>query len=185
MPDANDRLYLVDVNAVESDVEPLFNAFDDVVFRLFTRNNPTTPQAQIIRIYDTQQLANSFFNVNHPTRFHIHGIKYIIRYILPLHSVLTFLNLGWNGGGQNTGATIRNAYLNRGDNFNVYTVDWGLGATTPNYILARNRVNDAGMVVARFIDFLNVFGQSFNLIGLVGHSLVDMKQFLSDFENLY
>ncbi|XP_037034319.1 lipase member H-like [Bradysia coprophila] len=114
------------------------------------RNNPTTPEAQIIRIHDSDALSRSFFNVNHPTRFHIHG---------------------WNGGGQNTVASIRNAFLNRGDNFNVFTVDWGVGATTPNSILACNRVNDAGHVVAQFIDFLNANGLSFNSIGLIGHSL--------------
>lgn len=61
--------------------------------------------------------------------------------------------------------------MNRGDNFNVFTVDWGIGATTPNYILARNRVNDAGQVVAQFIDFLNANGLPFSSVGLIGHSL--------------
>ncbi|KAJ6634466.1 Lipase member H [Pseudolycoriella hygida] len=148
--DVNGRMHIVDLTATDMEAEPLFNAYNDVVFRLFTRSNPTTPEAQIIRINNNEQLANSFFNVNHPTRFHVHG---------------------WNGGGQNTGASIRNAFLNRGDNFNVFTVDWGIGATTPNYILARNRVNDAGNIVAQFIDFLNAYGLSFNLIGLIGHSL--------------
>ncbi len=149
-------MHLVDVASNELDIQPLFNAFNDVVFRLFTRNNPTTPEAQIIRIYDTDALSRSHFNPNHPTRFHAHG---------------------WNGGGQNTGASIRNAFLNRGDNFNVFTIDWGLGATTPNYILARNRVNDAGQVVAQFIDFLNANGLSYNAIGLIGHSLVEIDLF--------
>lgn len=75
MPDANGHMHLVDINQRGTEAEPLFNAFNDVVFRLFTRNNPTTPEAQIIQIYNTQQLANSFFNPAHPTRFHIHGMK--------------------------------------------------------------------------------------------------------------
>lgn len=53
----------------------------------------------------------------------------------------------------------------------MFTVDWGLGAGTPNYILARNRVNEVGQVLARFIDFLNEYGLNFSLIGVLGHSL--------------
>lgn len=60
--------------------------------------------------------------------------------------------------------------MQRGD-FNVFTVDWGLGAGTPNYILARNRVNEVGQVVGQFIDFLNVNGMPFNRILISGHSL--------------
>lgn len=80
-------------------------------------------------------------------------------------------SIGWNGGGHDgTGAAMRNAFLNRGE-FNMFTVDWGLGAGTPNYILARNRVNEVGLVVAQFIDFLNVNGMPFSRIGITGHSL--------------
>ncbi|KAG4079744.1 hypothetical protein HA402_014875 [Bradysia odoriphaga] len=96
------------------------------------------------------QLINSHFNVNHETRFHIHG---------------------WNGGGHDgTGSVLRNAYLNRGD-FNFFSLDWGLGAGTPNYILARNRVNEVGHVLAQFVDFLNVNGLPLSRVGLLGHSL--------------
>lgn len=67
---------------------------------------------------------------------------------------------------------MRNAFLNRGD-FNFFTVDWGLGAGTPNYILARNRVNEVGQVLGQFIDFINVNGMPFSRIGINGHSLGD------------
>lgn len=67
-------MHLVDINQRGTEVVPLFNAFNDVVFRLFTRSNPTTPEAQIIPIYNTQALLNSHFNPAHQTRFHIHGI---------------------------------------------------------------------------------------------------------------
>jgi len=142
-------MHLVDIrNHDIQEIAPLFNAFNDVLFRLFTRSNPTTPQ--FIQINNHEQLRNSFFNVNHQTRIHIHG---------------------WNGGGHdNTGSVIRNAFLNRGD-FNVFTVDWSVGAGTPNYILARNRVNEVGQVVAQFIDFLNVYGLPNSRVGMTGHSL--------------
>ncbi|KAJ6633684.1 Lipase member H [Pseudolycoriella hygida] len=149
VPDENGYMHLVDIRSNDNkEVTPSFVAIRDVVFRLFTRSNPTTPQ--FIQINNHEQLANSNFNVNHQTRFQIHG---------------------WNGGGHDgTGAAIRNAYINRGD-FNVFTVDWGLGAGTPNYILARNRVNEVGHVLAQFCDFLNIYGLPFSRIGISGHSL--------------
>lgn len=79
-------------------------------------------------------------------------------------------HLGWNFGGALAGAFLRNAWLDRGD-FNVFTVDWGTGAITPNYALARGRVNAVGAVVAQFIDWLNVRGVSFSNILVSGHSL--------------
>lgn len=79
IPDAHGHIHLVNIqNHRGKEIEPLFDAFNDVVFRLFTRNNPTTPEAQIITIYNYEQLDRSFFNVAHPTRFHIHG-KYFFK----------------------------------------------------------------------------------------------------------
>lgn len=67
-------MHLVDIRTVDiTEPAPLFNAFNDVYFRLFTRSNPTTPQR--IHINNNAQLASSFFNVNHQTRIHIHGIN--------------------------------------------------------------------------------------------------------------
>ncbi len=75
MPDSRGHMHLVDIRSSDNqeEIAPLFNAFNDIVFRLFTRSNPTTPQ--VIQINNHGQLANSNFNVNHQTRFQIHGIK--------------------------------------------------------------------------------------------------------------
>lgn len=70
--DDEGKMRIVDVHdVVDGDIEPNFVAFDQVVFRLFTRNNPTT--AQTIRIYNDADLTNSFFNPSRQTRFTIHG----------------------------------------------------------------------------------------------------------------
>lgn len=54
----------------------------------------------------------------------------------------------------------------------MITVDWSAGADTINYITARNRVSEAGAVVASFIDFLNEHGGlRFQDLNIIGHSL--------------
>jgi pancreatic triacylglycerol lipase len=52
------------------------------------------------------------------------------------------------------------------------SVDWSRGASTINYVTARNRVPQVADVVARFLNFLvqNWFTQM-NRINIVGHSL--------------
>jgi len=148
VPDTDGNLHLVDIKAIDSDMEPAFNAPTDVIFRLFTRTNPTA--AQTVQLNNNAQLTASNYNPALQTRFHIHG---------------------WNGGGATTGAPIRTAWLNA-INCNVFTIDWGAGAQTPNYILARNRVNAVGTVIAQYIDWLNLSrGQSFAAVSIAGHSL--------------
>lgn len=71
MPDAEGRMHLVDLNPIEVSVEPLFNAASDVVFLLYTRQNPTVSQR--IFLEDLSSLLNSNFNPSHPTRITIHG----------------------------------------------------------------------------------------------------------------
>jgi pancreatic triacylglycerol lipase len=47
-----------------------------------------------------------------------------------------------------------------------------LGAQTVNYIAARNRVEETGIVVAQFINMLiTVGGMDINRLSIVGHSL--------------
>lgn len=147
VPDSDGKMHLVDINSVDVELEPLFNAFNDVVFRLWTRSNPN--EGQIIPIYNDEQLATSNFNPNLPTRFHSHG---------------------WNGGGPLTGVFVRSALIEH-VNCNVFVVDWGAGAITLNYILARSRVNEVGAVVAQYIDWINSRGVPFSQFTLIGHSL--------------
>lgn len=73
VPDGEGKMHIVNIQDVDDDVtvEPSFVAFDQVVFRLFTRNNPTTPQ--VINIFNDAQLTSSFFNPILQTRFTIHG----------------------------------------------------------------------------------------------------------------
>lgn len=100
VPDDDGRMHLVDIKSVDSTVEPLFNAFTDVVFRLWTRSNRNAGQP--IAIYNEAQLAASNFNPNHRTQFQIHG---------------------WNGGGAGTGGTTGNHLMDQID-CNFFGVDW-------------------------------------------------------------
>lgn len=75
IPDADGKIHLVDIHPLDSDIEPQFNAFNDVVFRLFTRSNPTP---QVIGINNNAQLSSSNFNPNLQTRFTIHCTEFNI-----------------------------------------------------------------------------------------------------------
>lgn len=71
VPDTDGNLHLVDIKAIDSDMEPAFNAPTDVIFRLFTRTNPTA--AQTVQLNNNAQLTASNYNPALQTRFHIHG----------------------------------------------------------------------------------------------------------------
>lgn len=71
VPDTDGNMHLVDINAVDSDMAPAFNAATDVIFRLFTRGNPTA--AVTVPIRNAAVLAGSNYNPALQTRFHIHG----------------------------------------------------------------------------------------------------------------
>ncbi|XP_058839271.1 pancreatic triacylglycerol lipase-like [Topomyia yanbarensis] len=153
LPDANGRLHLASLNPYNipeaQEPENRFTASTDTIFRLYTKLNPTTPQ--IIALNIVESLTSSNFNPAHPTRFIIHG---------------------WNNDGFSEVNTIlTNAWMTRGE-FNVITVDWGIGANTINYPLARTRVASVGSVVSSFINFIQAnTGISFNSISIAGHSL--------------
>jgi len=147
VPDTDGRMHLVDINNVDMEAEPLFNAETDVIFRLWTRDNPTA--GQVVGLNNNAQLAASNFLASRQTRWHAHG---------------------WNGGGANTGAAVRSALLNHVD-CNVFVVDWGAGAQTPNYIAARNRVGAVGAVIARYMVWINSHGVPYSQMQSIGHSL--------------
>ncbi len=72
VPDAKGNLHLVDIKSSDvRDAAPAFVGMQDMIFRLFTRNNLNTPQ--IVRINNQADLAASNFNPQHQTRFMIHG----------------------------------------------------------------------------------------------------------------
>lgn len=80
---------------------------------------------------------------------------------------------GWNSNA-NAAVNIlcRDGYLQLGQ-FNVITVDWGVGATTGNYATARNRVGSVGAVTSQFINLLRRVYPEVDPsdITIVGHSL--------------
>lgn len=146
--DSNGNRMLIDLNPIESDLEPLFDPMVDLVYRLFTVANPTTPQ---VITHNMDTVRNSNWNSARPTRFLIHG---------------------WNGGNNiNSSGSLRNAFLNNGD-FNVVTVDWGAGGNTPNYLAARQRVGITGQAIATLINTLVQNGfTTHDRVNVVGHSL--------------
>lgn len=93
-----------------------FDADEDVIFKLYKRDNPTT--FTVLRISPERTLSNSTqFDPKLPTRIHIHGFlakeEIIDRY--------------------------REVYLKVGD-YNFIVVDWLEGAFTLNYFMAKHRV---------------------------------------------
>jgi len=121
----------------------------DVKFFLYTRENAYTGQELIYG--DENLLYKSNINPSVPTRFLLHG---------------------WNGDMDtpfNEQVTIE--FLMK-DDVNVIRVDWSELARSVNYLVAANRVPDAGLILAKFIDFLHFYNAiDFNTIKIVGFSL--------------
>jgi hypothetical protein len=66
-------MHLMDLNPIEMEIEPKFNADNDVFFVLYTRRNPTAGQRlsfNAANIRNTQWLATAG-----GTRFIIHGFN--------------------------------------------------------------------------------------------------------------
>ncbi len=76
VPDSDGYMHLVDINSVDMDIEPAFNAPTDVIFRLWTRQNAAS--GQIVGLRNAAQLASSNFVASRQTRFHAHGKEMII-----------------------------------------------------------------------------------------------------------
>lgn len=64
--DGDGNLRIVDVYEPEDEITPFFNVNTDVIFRVFTRRNPTA--GQVITIGNAASIANSQFTSAHPTR---------------------------------------------------------------------------------------------------------------------
>ncbi|XP_052863800.1 pancreatic triacylglycerol lipase-like [Anopheles cruzii] len=153
VPSGDGRLHLINTNPYDvpemDEPEMLFNPQQDIIFRLFTRANPTQPQ--ILQLNNAASISGSNFNAAHPTRFTIHG---------------------WNNDGSHfMNSQIRDAYFQVGD-FNIVTVDWGVGAINPNYITARNHVGGVGNTVSQLIDqLIAATGANPDNIYVIGYSL--------------
>lgn len=102
------------------EIEPSFIVEQDIHMLLFTRANPVTPQALHS---NTASIQNSNFNPNLPVKVLVHG--WLGSQSIPFNIQVTA------------------AYLRQAD-VNVIVVDWAVGASTINYITARNRAPDVG-----------------------------------------
>jgi pancreatic triacylglycerol lipase len=92
VPDAEGHMHLVDLNPVDTPIEPSFNAEADIVFLLYTRQNPTVGQRLILG--DLELIRNSNFNPSHPTRFTIHGWQGSINSTVNRNSAAQYFILG-------------------------------------------------------------------------------------------
>jgi hypothetical protein len=70
VPDTNGKMHLYDLNPIETEIEPAFDALNDVIFVLFTRNNQNV--GQIIN-FDMDTVRNSNWNSQNQVRFIVHG----------------------------------------------------------------------------------------------------------------
>ncbi|KAG5668674.1 hypothetical protein PVAND_016605 [Polypedilum vanderplanki] len=146
--DGEGNMHLVDLNPVDAEVEPAFDAWTDTFFLLFTRSNPTVGQ----RITWTREsIEQSHFRRGGQVRVLAHG---------------------WGGSSSSSeNLSTTREFLALGD-YNVIVVDWSVGAGSANYITSRNRVGITGQVVARLIDYLDEIGfATHSNVNVVGHSL--------------
>ncbi|XP_077295951.1 pancreatic lipase-related protein 2-like [Arctopsyche grandis] len=143
--DENGKLIFVDLEA--KDVEHRFNAESDVVFRLYTRKNPTN--ANVITYGNVNSLTSSNFDKSKPVKIISHG---------------------WNNnGGSEVNTLITERFLAALD-VNVICVDWGKGASAL-YNTAVGYVPGVGTFIAKLVDWLVNQGANVNNFHLMGHSL--------------
>ena len=144
-------MHLYDQNPIEleQEIEPSFDAINDMFFLLFTRDNPTTGQR--INIFDRASLDASNWRANSNVRILIHG---------------------WTTSAEAVENLFTRDELLQSADHNVIIVDWSVGAGAANYITARNRVGAAGGVVGQFVDWLTEVGATNpSRVNIVGHSL--------------
>jgi pimeloyl-ACP methyl ester carboxylesterase len=141
-------MHLLDLNPVDAEVEPAFDAEADTFFLLFTRSNPT--EGQIIT-WSRDSIESSHFRRGGQVRVLAHGWGATSTNHENLRHTAEFLALG---------------------DYNVIVTDWSVGAGAVNYITSRNRVGVTGAVVARLIDFLHEIEYAdHSNVNMIGHSL--------------
>lgn len=99
-----------------------FDADEDVLFKLYKRDNPK--KFTILNVNRSRIVSDDIFDPELPTRIHIHGF-------LPKDEIID---------------RYRDLYLSNGD-YNFIVVDWSEGAYTVNYYLARRRVKEVSVKI--------------------------------------
>lgn len=133
---------------VEVPIEPFYNALTSVKFYIYTRKEPNRQQ---VLLENMESIKSSTFNRKKPLRFIVHGWQ--------------------NSEKSDSIQLIKNAYLKKGD-YNIFSVDWGDGASSLNYYTSRHRIGDVANVLSRFIEFIvKELKIKTNNIQLIGHSL--------------
>lgn len=136
------------VEKLSRGILPIFDAYRDVEFELYTQKNPR--EHQRIFIDDATSLIASNFNPSHPTRFLIHGCC--------------------TNGSSESIQYPREGYMNKGE-YNVFGVNWAKGAGLFPIRSYEKRMKDVGETVAKFIYFLiREGGASMRDMGVIGHS---------------
>lgn len=125
-----------------------YDPFTDVLYFLYTPQNPDEPQK--LEVGNGDLLRQSNFDPSRPTRVVVHGWT----------GDITSKDIQW----------IRKEYVKA--NYNVIGVDWGKGAQNIIYSTSRYRVRGTGEAVSLFVEFLIKEGKArLEDILPIGHSL--------------
>ncbi|XP_037972759.2 pancreatic lipase-related protein 2 isoform X1 [Plutella xylostella] len=120
----------------------------DIIYKLFTRSNPT--EFQVIVPGNLRKLETTNFNQSAPT----------VIYLMGFSEATT---------GPST-TTIRDAYLSTGE-YNFISVDWSRLIAGPWYVSAVQNTRYMGVRLAKFIQFLSRAGVPPGSVHVVGFSL--------------
>lgn len=66
IPDGDGNMHLANLHEEDPEIAPLWNVNTDVIFRVFTRRNPTA--GQVITVGNAASVSNSNFRASDPTR---------------------------------------------------------------------------------------------------------------------
>lgn len=113
--------FLILVSVLVLNTCKAFDANEDVIFKLYKRENPTN--FTILTINGSHLITGDIFEPGLLTRIHIHGF-------LPTKEIID---------------RYREVYLSVGD-YNFIVVDWTEGAFTLNYYWAKRRVKDVSVL---------------------------------------